>query len=271
MLLEHASGRSRSWLIAHGDEPASAQTAKHFFALAERRTRAGEPIAYLTGVREFHSLRLEVSAAVLIPRPETELLVDRTLELIVKNNEPPGADTPILELGTGSGAIALAIAAERPRVRIFATDRSAAALDQARANASQLALDSRIEWRLGDWWEAVHKTERFGLILANPPYIAQDDPHLFQGDLRHEPIEALASGEDGLDAIRTIVKGAGAHLIDWGWLLLEHGFDQGERVRALLDAAGFDSVCTLRDLQGRERMTQAQKARKSQDPAPFMV
>jgi release factor glutamine methyltransferase len=271
MLLEHASGCSRSWLIAHGDEPADAQTTTYFLALAERRTRAGEPIAYLTGVREFHSLRLAVSPAVLIPRPETELLVDRALELIVNNNDHAGTAPSILDLGTGSGAIALAIAATQPRARIVATDRSAAALNQARANASQLGLDSRIEWRLGDWWEAVGEAERFSLVLANPPYIARHDPHLSQGDLRHEPIEALASGEDGLDAIRTIAAGARGHLTDRGWLLLEHGFDQGEPVRALLEAAGFAWVRTLEDLEGRERVTQAQKTLESQDPPAFMV
>jgi len=271
VLLEHASGRPRSWLIAHGDEPADADAVERFARLAKRRLRDGEPIAYLTGVREFYGLALRVRPGVLIPRPETELLVDCALDLIVKDNQPVGRSASILELGTGSGAIALAIAAARPGLSIVASDHSAAALHQARANGSQLKLDQHIDWRLGDWWGAVGIDERFRVIVSNPPYIAERDPHLSQGDLRHEPIGALASGPDGLEAIRTITAGARDHLDDGGWLLFEHGFEQGAAVRQLLEQAGFDSVETLRDLEGRERVTRGRSGPGAQTPSRIMV
>lgn len=271
VLLEHASGRSRSWLIAHGDEPATAQVASRFLQLAERRLRNGEPIAYLTGVREFHGIDLQVGPGVLIPRPETELLVDCALDLIVKDKQEAGRRATLLELGTGSGAIALALAAARPWLAIVASDRSAAALNQARANGSRLALDRQIEWRLGDWWDAVGRDERFSVIVSNPPYIAEGDPHLKRGDLPHEPISALASGRDGLDAIRTIVAGARAHLDEGGWLLLEHGFEQGTPVRQLLEAAGFHAVETLKDLEGRDRVTRGRADVMQQTPSRIMV
>jgi release factor glutamine methyltransferase len=266
VLLEHATGRTRSWLIAHGDEPATPQAAIRFVGLADRRRSDGEPIAYLTGSREFHGVSLRVGPGVLIPRPETELLVDCTLDLLVNDKQIAGKPDALLELGTGSGAIALAIAAARPSLHIVASDCSAAALGQAQANGSRLGLDRSIEWRLGDWWDAVGGDERFGVIVSNPPYIAEGDPHLNQGDLRHEPASALASGQDGLDAIRTIVTGACDHLNEGGWLLLEHGFEQGAQVRRLMERAGFGSVETLKDLEGRDRVTRGQAAAGHQTP-----
>jgi release factor glutamine methyltransferase len=271
ILLEHASGRTRSWLIAHGDEPARADTVVEFSRLAERRQRDGEPVAYLTGCREFHGLDLAVGPDVLSPRPETELLVDYALGIVADDNGVTCDPLRVLELGTGSGAIALAIAAARPEARIVATDRSEAALTRAQVNGSRLQLDQRIEWRLGDWWEAIGSDERFFMVLSNPPYIAERDPHLGQGDLRHEPIGALVSGHDGLDAIRTIAAGARAHLEDRGWLLLEHGFEQATQVRELLEQEGLDSIFTLRDLEGRERVTGGRWVLGPQDPPRFMV
>jgi release factor glutamine methyltransferase len=266
ILLEHATGRTRSWLIAHGDEPATPQAAARFVGLADRRRRDGEPIAYLTGVREFHGISLRVSPGVLIPRPETELLVDCALDLLVNDKQVAGKPHAVLELGTGSGAITLAIAAARPSLRIVASDCSAAALGQAQSNGARLGLDRSIEWRLGDWWSAVGGDERFGVIVSNPPYIAEGDPHLNQGDLRHEPVSALTSGRDGLDAIRTIVTGARDHLDEGGWLLLEHGFEQGDPVRHLLERAGFGAVETIKDLEGRDRVTRGRSAAGQQTP-----
>jgi release factor glutamine methyltransferase len=271
VLLECASGRSRSWLIAHGDEPAAPRTIERFQALAQRRLIDGEPIAYLTGEREFHGLSLAVGPAVLIPRPETELLVDHAIARLLDSarEEPmhPPTDArrrdraarqlpAVIDLGTGSGAIALAIAAAVRTVRIVATDRSREALAQARANETRLGLAGRIDWREGSWWAAVARSEDFDLVLANPPYIAAGDPHLAQGDLRHEPLEALSPGPSGLEALRQIVGAASSHLRAGGWLMLEHGHDQGAAVRGLLTRAGLVRVRTLVDLEGRERITE---------------
>jgi len=251
-LLEHCSGRSREWLVAHGDEPVPAEVAARFDSLARRRRDAGEPLAYLLGRREFHGREFEVGPGVLIPRPETERLV----ELVLDQN-PGGAR--VLELGTGSGCIAITLACLRPAWSVLATDRSAAALDVARRNATRLCPEAlasgRLELRLGDWWNAVPSGERFGLIASNPPYVAQRDPHLEQGDLRFEPIDALAAGTDGLDALRTLCAGAGSRLVRGGWLLVEHGFDQGGAVRSLFSGGGFEEVVTVRDRCGLERVT----------------
>ena len=247
LLLQHALGRSRAWLYAHGNDAIDAETATRFRVLLTRRV-AGEPLAYITGHREFWSLDLEVTSDVLIPRPETELLVELALQRM-----PPGASLRVADLGTGSGAIALAIARERPQARVFAADASAAALALAQRNAERLAIRNTAFGR-GDWFGALHN-DRFDVIVSNPPYIAANDPHLGQGDLRHEPRAALVSGADGLDAIRTITAGAPAHLLPGGWLLLEHGFDQGPAVRGLLQQSGFVEVFTALDLEQRERVS----------------
>jgi release factor glutamine methyltransferase len=247
LLLAHALGVSRARLYAwpeHEPEPAQREA---FDRLIAARVR-GEPIAYLTGLREFWSLDLAVTPDVLIPRHETELLVELALDRMPRDRAVRVAD-----LGTGSGAIALALARERPLARVTATDASAAALDVARRNAERLGIGN-VAFALGDWYAAVGDA-RFDLIVSNPPYIAAGDAHLAQGDLRFEPAAALASGVDGLDAIRRIVAGAAEHLDDGGALLLEHGFDQSRGVRALLDAAGFENVASVSDNGGHERVT----------------
>lgn len=246
-LLAHVLQRSRGWLYAHGDDPLGAADAVTFDALLARR-RAGEPVAYLVGGRGFWRFDLQVTPATLIPRPETELLVEQALLRL-----PQGCASMVADLGTGSGAVGLAIASERPLARVIATDLSPEALTVARGNAGSLGLEN-IEFRHGDWWSALTGLQ-LDLVVSNPPYIAEGDEHLQRGDLRFEPRTALASGPDGLDAIRCIVDGASAHLKDNGYLLLEHGWDQGAAVRALLEAAGFIAVQTAVDLEQRDRVT----------------
>jgi release factor glutamine methyltransferase len=248
-IAEQASGRGRTWLIAHGDAPAEPAAAHAFEALAARR-RAGEPLAYLLGWREFHGRRFDVGPAVLVPRPETEGLVDAALERLAGVLGPQ-----VLDLGTGSGAIAVTLALERPDAAVLATDASAEALAVARANAARLGATG-VGFALGDWWAALPPgCAPFDAIVSNPPYIADADPHLLDAALRHEPPGALASGPDGLDAIGTIVAGAAARLVTGGWLLLEHGYDQGAAVRERLLGAGFEAVATLPDLQGLDRVS----------------
>lgn len=246
-LLAHVLGQSRGWLYAHGDDELDAAAQARFAELLARRI-AGEPVAYLVGRRGFWCFDLKVTPATLIPRPETELLVELALARLPTDRVPDIAD-----LGTGSGAIALALAHERPEARVIATDASAAALEVAADNARALGLQN-IDFLRGDWFAPLqHKV--FDLIVSNPPYIAATDAHLEQGDLRFEPPGALASGVDGLDALRTIVRDAPAHLAAGGWLLLEHGWDQGEAVRALLTRAGLADVGTARDLEERDRIS----------------
>ena len=246
-LLAHALGRDRAWLFAHATDPVPAAAAADFRALVARRA-AGEPVAYLTGRRGFWTLDLEVTADTLIPRPETELLVELALARI-----DPDAPARIADLGTGSGAIALAVASERPAAVVVATDVAKATLAVAVRNAQALAVGN-VWFRRGDWCGALGH-DRFDLIASNPPYIATGDRHLDEGDLRHEPPRALSSGVDGLDAIRAIAAAAPGHLVPGGWLLLEHGLDQGPAVRALLEQAGFVAVETARDLEDRDRVT----------------
>ena len=220
---------------------------RRFHELVERRL-AGEPVAYLTGRRGFWSLDLAVTPETLIPRPETELLVELALERV-----PEETSARLLDMGTGSGAIALALARERPGAEVTATDRSAGALEVASRNA--LGHDiANVRFVQGDWYQPVAGA-RFDLIASNPPYIADGDAHLARGDLRFEPAGALSSGRDGLDALRVIAGGAAAHLQPGGWLLVEHGLEQGAAVRALFVAAGLESVETARDLEDRERVT----------------
>lgn len=258
LLLAHLLQRPRGWLYAHGDDSIDDGLAARFADLLARR-EAGEPLAYLTGRSGFWRFELMVTPATLIPRPETELLVELALaRLPVPAKGTPPSSVPaitascaIADLGTGSGAIALALASERPHARVVATDASLDALQVARANAQALGLD-RIEFRHGNWLAPL-ASERFDLIASNPPYVAYDDPHLEA--LRFEPAAALASGHDGLDDIRTIVRDAPSHLQPGGWLLLEHGLAQGEAVRALMAQAGLAEIATRRDLEQRERVT----------------
>ncbi len=250
VLLLHVLGKPRAWLYAHADDALPAAQQAAFDALVQRRV-AGEPVAYLTGSRAFWSLDLDVSPATLIPRADTERLVELALERL-----PPGQPRQVVDLGTGSGAIALAIARERPQAQVVATDASAAALAVARGNAARNRI-ANVEFVEGFWFAAV-PGRRFDLIASNPPYIAAGDAHLEQGDLRFEPPGALASGVDGLDDIRVIVAAAGTHLRDGGWLLLEHGYDQGPAVRALLQAADFVGVATWQDLAGHDRVSGGQ-------------
>jgi release factor glutamine methyltransferase len=247
LLLVHALGVDRAWLIAHRDDAVASGLAGQVRCCVSRRV-AGEPVAYIIGHRGFHAIDLALTPDVLIPRPETELLVELALQRI-----PQREEVEIADLGTGSGAIALAVAHARPHVRVLATDANAAALDVARGNAQRLGIGN-VEFAQGDWCAALG-ARRFGLIVSNPPYIAENDEHLARGDLRFEPRRALASGADGLDAIRAIVRDARDHLNAGGWLLLEHGFDQGFAVRGLLKQGGLQDVFTARDLEGRERVS----------------
>lgn len=248
-LLTHVLERDRGWLYAHGDAQVPEAVADLLEELVRRRL-AGEPVAYLVGRRGFWRLDLAIGPATLIPRPETELLVELALKRLATD-----LDARVADLGTGSGAIALALALERPRARVVATDASARALALARRNAESLGFGPpRVQFRQGDWWAPL-AGESFDLVASNPPYIAEDDPHLACGELRFEPRAALASGPEGLDAIRAIVRDAPVHLRPAGWLLLEHGRDQGAAVRALMAQAGLAEVVTERDLEGRERVS----------------
>ena len=245
LLLAHAAGRDRSWVIAHDDAVLDPAPAAAFEDLALRRA-AGEPLAYLVGRKEFHGLVLEVGPEVLVPRPETELIVD--LSLAAARAAAPAPR--VLDLGTGSGAIAIALKAALPAARVGASDASPAALDRARANGRRLGLE--IDWRLGSWWKP-WQGERFDVVVANPPYVAAGDPHLAQ--LGYEPQSALVSGPEGLDAIHAIVAGSPEHLVSGGWLWLEHGRDQGQAVRELLLQGGYVAVATRPDLAGHPRCT----------------
>ena len=244
ILLGHVLQKDLTWLRMHDtDEIPEADCAR--FAAALARREQGEPVAYITGRRGFWSLDLAVDAATLIPRADTETLVEWALELL-----PRGVHAQALDLGTGSGAIALALKAERPRCVVSAVDRSPAALAVARGNGERLGLPVRfIE---SDWYARL-AGERFDVIVANPPYIAEGDPHLVQGDLRFEPASALVAPEQGLGDLRHIIDGARAHLFRDGWLLLEHGHDQGRHVREILQEHGFAEVVSRRDLGGNER------------------
>ena len=265
LLLGHVLGRERTWLIAHGDEPLT-QASRDQYARLVRRRQAGEPIAYLVGHREFFGHPFAVGPMVLIPRPETELLVELALEAL-----PEGAR--VLELATGCGAIAISMALARPDLAVLATDVSLTALAVAQRNAR--GLGATIDFAAGDWYQALEPRIAFGVdptglapparttpdhgrfdrIVANPPYIARQDPHLQRGDLRFEPPGALASGADGLDAIRIIIAGAPVRLSTGGRLLIEHGYDQGPAVRALLNESGLHAVRSWSDLAGHDRLS----------------
>ena len=295
-LLASLTGQPLTWFMAHGDDPADPDIAARFQALAERR-RAGEPLAYLLGQQEFYGRPFAVSPAVLIPRADTETLVETALEqlLLLRQQrravDVPGAEAPalvsppaqthtyqgqssadtqallsetssrpahpplsLLELGTGSGIIAITLALEAPDTEVHAVERSLEALAVAQQNAKALGA-ARIHWHPGSWWQALASPRRFDLIVSNPPYIAAHDHHLQQGDLRFEPPQALAAGPDGLDDLRIIIGGTPAHLNPGGWLLLEHGYDQEAPVQTLLRDAGFADVFTRHDLAGQPRVS----------------
>lgn len=253
VLLAHALGVDHGWLFAHAGDALAPDAAARFEALLAARI-AGTPVAHLTGRRGFWTFDLAVSPDTLIPRPETERLVELALARL-----PTDRPLRVLDLGTGTGAIALALAAERPAARVVAVERSPGAAAVARGNAAALGLAARVSVREGDWFDPV-AGERFDLIASNPPYIEDDDPHLSRGDLRFEPRTALAAGADGLDDLRLIANAAPARLAPGGWLLLEHGWRQGEAVRTLLRAAGFTDVGTDVDLEGRDRVTSGRRA-----------
>ncbi|WP_109124082.1 peptide chain release factor N(5)-glutamine methyltransferase [Dyella sp. C11] len=245
LLLVHVLDKPRSWLIAHADDELASADLDAYGALVQRR-RDGEPVAYITGRRGFWTLELEVTPATLIPRPETELLVELALARMTSKSR-------VVDLGTGSGAIALALARECPTAGIVATDASAEALAVAERNAVKHGIRN-VQFFHGDWLAPL-AGETFDVVVSNPPYIESDDVHLGQGDLRFEPASALASGVDGLDDIRRIVAQAREHLVPGGWLLMEHGWNQGDAVRGVLEAAGYEQVFTEQDLEERDRVS----------------
>lgn len=246
VLVMHACGIDRSELITRHETALTGEQQHKLEGLLERR-KYGEPVAYLTGTREFWSMELNVTSATLIPRPETELLVEKALEHI-----PHDAESTIADLGTGSGAVALAIAKERPHSHVIATDNSPAALEVARSNAKKIGL-TNIEFHEGDWFAALAGAA-FDMILSNPPYIRAGDPHLKQGDLRFEPATALVAGDDGLDAIRHIARHAPEFLKPGGWLLFEHGWDQAEAIGDYLRQQGYRNIVCHTDLTGHARV-----------------
>ena len=256
LLLQHALNVNRAWLISHQNDALDVKYGEPnihaaYRALINRRVK-GEPIAYILGVREFYGLKLKVTPDTLIPRPDTETLVDAALAKI-----PLQKNLNVCDLGTGSGAIALAIAKHRPQAFVLALDASQAALDIAIENAQSLKIPN-VDFVLSDWFSALcqkNSPQTFDVIVSNPPYIEANDAHLSQGDLRFEPLSALASGQDGLDDIRNIITNAPQHLNPDGLLMLEHGYNQAEQVAALLKQAGFSEIETVKDLSGNERVT----------------
>ena len=253
VLLGHVLNQPRAYLMAHPEAALSDASQAQFEALLTRRER-GEPIAYILGEWEFFGLTLRVTPDVLIPRPDTELLVELALALI-----PDGETLEVLDLGTGSGAVAIAIAKQRPKAHVTAIDQSGEALAVARDNAHRLGA-ANLRFMQGDWFAPLDMGARFDVIAGNPPYIAERDAHLAQGDLRFEPKAALASGADGLDAIRAIASQAAQHMTPTGWLLLEHGFEQGAACREILAEHGFQEISSHRDLAGLERVTAGRPA-----------
>jgi release factor glutamine methyltransferase len=250
ILLGFVTGRARTYLLAFGETPLTAEQAEQLTALMARRER-GEPVAYLVGEREFWSLPLSVSPATLIPRPDTECLVELALERL------PATPCAILDLGTGTGAIALALASERPDCQLTGIDLQPEAVALAQHNAQKLAINNA-RFLQGSWFTPV-AGQKFALIASNPPYIDEADPHLGQGDVRFEPGSALVAADHGLADLASIVQQAADYLEPQGWLLLEHGWQQGENVRTLLNAAGFIAVATHRDYGGNDRVTLGQK------------
>lgn len=249
-LLQKTLNVQRVYLFAHPERSLADAEFAHYRALLQRRLQ-GEPIAYILGEREFFGLNFKVTNATLIPRPDTELLVELAIQRI-----SPQVRCAVLDLGTGTGAIALAIAQACPKADVLASDTSLTALAVAQENARELGI-SNVDFVQSDWFTALG-AQRFTLIVSNPPYIAAGDPHLAQGDVRFEPVSALVSGVDGLEDIRRIITAASLHLLPGGWLLLEHGYDQAERVRSLLQQAKFDDVFSACDIAGTERVSGGQ-------------
>lgn len=247
LLLQHVLNVNRAWLIAHESDELTSEQFLAFEVLLQRRI-SGEPIAYILGNREFFGLNLKVTPDTLIPRPDTEILVESALEKIPKNQPDK-----ILDLGTGTGAIALAIAKNRPNAHVTAVDFSENALKVAQENAKNLAIQN-VTFFQSDWFSAM-QNQRFDVIVSNPPYIENDDAHVNQGDLRFEPKSALTSGADGLDDIRHIVRESLTFLNPQGWLMLEHGYNQAEKVRERMSASGFTEVVTIKDYGGNDRVT----------------
>ncbi|CAM7644936.1 peptide chain release factor N(5)-glutamine methyltransferase [Lelliottia nimipressuralis] len=250
ILLEHVTGKARTYLLAFGETLLTPEQEAQLAVLLARR-KTGEPVAHLTGEREFWSLPLYVSAATLIPRPDTECLVEQALARL------PDGPCRILDLGTGTGAIALALASERPDCQITAVDVMPDAVALAQRNLARLGF-SNVQINQSSWFSALAQ-HAFEMIVSNPPYIDEHDPHLSQGDVRFEPLTALVAANDGLADIEHIITTAREHLVPGGWLLLEHGWTQGAAVRALYSAAGYASVETCRDYGGNERLTLGKK------------
>lgn len=246
-LLQDVLQVQRVYLLAHPERVLNEKELAHYHDLLQRRL-SGEPVAYILGEREFFGLSLKVTPATLIPRPDTELLVELAVQRISRQ-EP----CKVLDLGTGSGAIALALAYACPLAAVLACDASASALAVAQENANTLSI-SNVRFMLSNWFAALGE-QQFNLIVSNPPYIAAGDPHLTQGDVRFEPVSALVSGSDGLDDIRHIIAQSSSHLLPDGWLLLEHGYDQAGAVRGLLQSAGFADVFSACDLSATERVS----------------
>lgn len=247
LLLQRVLNVNRAWLIAHANDVLHHEMQAKFEALVQRRCN-GEPIAYILGDREFYGLNLEVTPATLIPRPDTETLVDIALKKI-----PASQSIQVLDLGTGTGAIALAIAQQRPNAEVTAIDASQAALNVAMINSRKLNINN-VHFILSDWFAALNH-EKFNVIVSNPPYIEDTDIHLNKGDLRFEPISALASGADGLDDIRRIINDCLIHLNPQGWLMFEHGYNQAESVSDLMAQAGLANIETFKDFGGNNRVT----------------
>ncbi|MEQ1581968.1 MAG: peptide chain release factor N(5)-glutamine methyltransferase [Steroidobacteraceae bacterium] len=250
LLLAKATSQTRTALSMSPEQQVPADQCATYRSLIYRRSQ-GEPVAYLLGTQDFWTLTLTVTPAVLIPRPETELVVERALSHL-----PPGVTASVLDLATGSGAIALAIAVERPTVAVLGTDLSAEALQVASGNAARLGLD-RVRFRAGSWFDPVG-TQRFTVITSNPPYVAAGDPNLEPAVLAHEPTLALLAGSNGYAALEEITAGAPDHLEPYGWLILEHGSQQAPRARNLLEQAGFRHVRSHADLAGHDRVTEGQ-------------
>jgi release factor glutamine methyltransferase len=247
ILASRALGVDRAWLIAHDQDVLTADQAEAVEKPVARRVQ-GEPVAYILGEKEFYGRLFRVTPNVLIPRPETELLVETALQHI-----PARIPYNILDLGSGSGAVAITLALERPFSKVVAVDTSAAALSITQGNARRLGADN-VDCIGGNWYASLG-VKKFDMIVSNPPYVAAADSHLDAGDLRFEPRQALASGEDGLDDLRVIIAGAPAHLVDHGWLFVEHGYDQSAEVGELLRQHGFGQTCSLRDLAGLGRVS----------------